>query len=249
LFLIRKKVQQIDQAVFVVEETLRGNKIHLFKDAKENTSTGHRKAGGAPLNLPKIRRNPYIEIIPINTGCLNQCTYCKTKHARGDLGSYEPSEIIDRVNAVLSEGVKEIWLTSEDTGAYGKDINTNIVVLLQGIVKAMEQHENKDAMLRVGMTNPPYILEHLDGIAPLLAHPRVYSFLHVPVQAASNRVLNDMRRLYVKEEFMHVVDFLKEKVPGITIATDVICGLFFLFFKKVFFMFSFRISNRNKTRF
>src|SRR5690349_2506192 len=94
--------------------------------------------------------------------CLNQCTYCKTKHARGDLGSYHPTEIVNRITQVLSEGVVEIWLTSEDTGAYGHDINVTIVQLLDQIIEAMEQHPNQTAMLRVGMTNPPYILKHLD---------------------------------------------------------------------------------------
>ena len=63
-----------------------GHTVRLFGQKKE----GGRKTGGAPLLLPKIRKNPLIEIIPINTGCLNQCTYCKTKHARGELGSYPP---------------------------------------------------------------------------------------------------------------------------------------------------------------
>eukprot|EP00842_Homolaphlyctis_polyrhiza_P001049 jgi/Hompol1/1945/HPOL_002800-RA len=229
-------VQQIDRVVDVVQETLLGNTVQLLRDhaplpssssTSSSTSTlslSKRKPGGAPLDLPKIRRNPYIEIIPINTGCLNSCTYCKTKHARGELGSYSPSEIIDRVVSVLDEGVKEIWLTSEDTGAYGRDIGVSIVSLLDGIISAMETHSNKDAMLRVGMTNPPYILEHLDGIARILAHPRVFAFLHVPVQSGSTSVLNDMRRLYTREDFETVVDVLKAKVPGVTIATDIICG-------------------------
>ena len=223
-------VQQIDQAVYVVEETLKGNHIQMLKESKEVTPQGKkRKTGGASLDLPKIRRNPFIEIIPINTGCLNQCTYCKTKHARGDLGSYTPKEIIDRVNTVLSEGVLEIWLTSEDTGAYGRDIGVTIIELLQGIVSAMENHQNQSAMLRIGMTNPPYILEHLKDMGRILNHSRVYSFLHVPFQAGSNRVLNDMRRLYSREEFIQVVHVLEESVPGITIATDVICGIHFLY--------------------
>lgn len=124
----------------------------------------------------------------------------------------------------MSEGVQEIWLTSEDTGAYGRDIGVSIVDLLQNIIKVMENHENKDTMLRIGMTNPPYILEHLPDMVPILNHSRVYSFLHVPFQAGSNRVLNDMRRLYVREDFIHVVEYLRQNVPGITIATDVICG-------------------------
>ena len=82
-------VQQIDQVVRVVEETLKGNTIQLLKESKEEfleetdelDRNGNpiriakkRKSGGASLDLPKIRRNPFIEIIPVNTGCLNQCT-------------------------------------------------------------------------------------------------------------------------------------------------------------------------------
>ncbi|KAF2348714.1 Methylthiotransferase N-terminal [Trinorchestia longiramus] len=77
-------VQQIDRVVEVVEETLKGNSVRLLGTKKKDG----KKMGGACLQLPKIRRNPLIEIISINTGCLNQCTYCKTKHARGQLGSY-----------------------------------------------------------------------------------------------------------------------------------------------------------------
>ncbi|KAG8571533.1 hypothetical protein GDO81_011687 [Engystomops pustulosus] len=79
-------------------------------------------------------------------------------------------------------------------------------------------------MLRLGMTNPPYILEHLEEMAKILNHPRVYAFLHIPVQSASDSVLMDMKREYCVADFKRVVDFLKERVPGITIATDIICG-------------------------
>ena len=74
------------------------------------------------------------------------------------------------------------------------------------------------------MTNPPYILDHLDAIAKILASDRVYSFLHVPVQAGSDYVLDAMKREYTNEDFCKVVNVLRKKVPGITIATDIICG-------------------------
>lgn len=80
------------------------------------------------------------------------------------------------------------------------------------------------SMLRLGMTNPPYILDHLDEIAKILAHPRVFSFIHIPVQAASNKVLDDMRRQYTIQDFKRVVDTLREHIPRITVATDIICG-------------------------
>jgi len=209
-------VQQIDRVVEVVEESLKGNSVRLFGQKK---SSG-KKTGGASLSLPKIRKNPLIEIIAINTGCLNQCTYCKTKHARGDLGSYPPEQIVERARQSFSEGVVELWLTSEDLGAYGRDIGVTLPELLWQLVEVIPE----GAMMRLGMTNPPYILEHLEEVAQILLQPRVYSFLHVPVQAASDSVLMDMKREYCLADFKHVVDFLREKVPDVNIATDLICG-------------------------
>ncbi|XP_012059651.1 PREDICTED: threonylcarbamoyladenosine tRNA methylthiotransferase [Atta cephalotes] len=209
-------VQQIDRVVEVVEETLKGNTVR-FLQQKKNLG---KKTGGASLNLPKVRRNPLIEIIAINTGCLNQCTYCKTKHARGELGSYPPEEIVERAKQAFEEGVCELWLTSEDTGAYGRDIGTSLPKLLWQLVDVIPD----GCMMRVGMTNPPYILEHLDEMAKILRHPKVYSFLHIPVQSGSDQVLADMKREYTCAEFEHVVNFLSERVSGLTIATDIICG-------------------------
>jgi len=211
-------VQQIDRVTEVVEETLKGHSVRLMNQKK---ATDGRKAGGARLDLPKIRKNPLIEIIAINTGCLNQCTYCKTKHARGDLGSYPPDEIVARAVKAFEEGVVEIWLTSEDTGAYGRDIGVSLPELLWKLVNVIPE----GCMLRVGMTNPPYILEHLEAMGEILSHPRVYAFLHVPVQSGSDAVLTDMRREYCRDDFRRVASVLREKVQGgVTIATDVICG-------------------------
>jgi threonylcarbamoyladenosine tRNA methylthiotransferase CDKAL1 len=74
------------------------------------------------------------------------------------------------------------------------------------------------------MTNPPFILEHLKEIAAVLRHPCVYTFLHVPVQSGSDSVLTAMNREYTASEFRTVVDTLTELVPGMQIATDIICG-------------------------
>ncbi|XP_010222403.1 PREDICTED: threonylcarbamoyladenosine tRNA methylthiotransferase-like [Tinamus guttatus] len=147
-------VQQIDRVVEVVEETIKGHSVRLLGQKKDNG----KRLGGARLDLPKIRKNPLIEIISVNTGCLNACTYCKTKHARGDLASYPIEELVDRAKQSFQEGVCEIWLTSEDTGAYGRDIGTDLPTLLWKLVEAIPE----GAMLRLGMTNPPYILEHLE---------------------------------------------------------------------------------------
>lgn len=204
-------VQQIDHIVEVVEETLKGHEVRLLK-----------RSTLPALNLPKVRKNKFVEILPVNVGCLGACTYCKTKHARGHLGSYTVDTLINRVKTVIAEGVKEIWLSSEDTGAYGRDIKVNLPILLKALVA--ELPSDRSTMLRIGMTNPPYILEHLEEIAEILQHPCVYSFLHVPVQSGSDSVLNAMKREYTVSEFKQVVDTLMRIVPDMQIATDIICG-------------------------
>lgn len=119
-------VQQIDRVVEVVEETLKGHKVRLL--AKKQLPL---------LDLPKIRKNPLVEIIPLSTGCLGACTYCKTRHARGKLGSYALDAIVGRAKQVIKEGVTEIWLSSEDTGAYGLDIGLDVTVLFKSLIRVL----------------------------------------------------------------------------------------------------------------
>lgn len=203
-------VQSVDRVVEVVEETLKGHTVRLLS-----------KKTLPSLDLPKVRKNPMVEIIPLSTGCLGSCTYCKTRHARGKLGSYAPEVIVSRAKDVIASGeVKEIWLSSEDTGAYGLDLGSDLPTLLRMLIPVFPPH----VMLRIGMTNPPFILAHLEAIAEFLRHPNVYAFLHVPVQSGSNHVLEGMHREYTVEEFERVADYLLAHVPELTLATDVICG-------------------------
>ncbi|KAH7646890.1 transmembrane protein [Cryptosporidium bovis] len=216
-------VKYIHRIVEVVELTLQGNVVSLIPE-KESKSLGYvidpLEIALPPLMLPKVRKNPYIEIITVSVGCLGNCTYCKTKQSRGELGSYQIETILERVKKSLGEGIKQFWLTSEDIGAYGKDIGTNLSVLLREILKILPQ----DTMLRIGMTNPPYILDQVDEIVEILKHPNVFEFLHIPVQSGSNKILNAMRRDYSVEDFCLLVDSILRDIPLATIATDIICG-------------------------
>ncbi|VVU94509.1 Uncharacterized protein family UPF0004 [seawater metagenome] len=204
-------VQQIDRVLEVVEQTLKGNIVRLLGRGRKPR-----------LDLPKIRSREMTEIIPISKGCLGSCTFCKTKHARGNVGSYEIEAILDRIVTVIEEGVIQIDLESEDSGAYGKDIGTSLSELLAHIVEILPK--DKHVMVKFGMTNPPHILEQLDAISDFLNHPNVYSYLHIPVQSGSSKVLKEMNREYNIEEFCDVVDHMYENVPNITIQTDIIVG-------------------------
>ena len=202
-------VSQIDKIDYIVEKTLEGNVVRFLSNKSLPS-----------LLLPKIRRNKYIEIIPISQGCLGSCTYCKTKQARGKLISYPIQHIVQACKHAWENNAKELWITSEDTGVYGRDIGTNLPNLLIEILKEIPS----DVMIRIGMANPPYILENVNNMIKVLNHPNVYSFIHIPVQSGSNAVLDKMLREYTIEEFSFLCDKFIEGVPNITIATDIICG-------------------------
>lgn len=201
-------VNQLSQIAEVVEQTLAGNTVHLLKRSRAQD-----------MALPKVRRNNLIEIIPISSGCMGYCTFCKTKQARGGLSSHKPKEIIKRFRQALNEGVKEVWLTSEDTGPYGLEIKTTLPELLRELLKI-----KKDFRIRLGMINPEYVSKYFDELVDIYQDDRMFKFLHIPVQSGDNQVLKDMNREYAVEEFKEVVDKIRQKVPNITIATDIICG-------------------------
>lgn len=204
-------VTQLDRIVEVVEESVKGHTVKIMD----------KRQGGLPsLALPKVRKDKYAEIITINAGCLGSCTFCKTKLSRGKVVSYTVEAIIERALQAVSEGVCQIELASEDMGAYGVDIGTNIVELLLRLSDAMPP----GVMIRTGMTNPPYIMYHIDGIIEALKRPNVHSFMHIPVQSGSDNVLKAMRREYTVAEFCYLVDRLKEAIPDLFLLTDIICG-------------------------
>jgi threonylcarbamoyladenosine tRNA methylthiotransferase CDKAL1 len=198
--------------IFRIEEavraTLKGKKINLLG-----------KGPVKKLNLPKKRINKIIEIVPISEGCLGNCTYCKTKQARGNLISIPPEEIIRHIEKAVREGAKEIWLTSQDNGAYGKDINTNLVELLRKIVDI-----EGDFKIRIGMANPNFIIDFLDELTEIMKNQKVFKFIHIPLQSGNNQVLKEMNRFYFVQDFEDIVKKLRKEIPNVTILTDIICG-------------------------
>lgn len=222
-------VEQIDRVVEVVNFALQGHAVRLLARRTGPAGGGGEGAGsglGLPsLSLPKVRRNALVEVLPVNVGCLGSCTYCKTVHARGRLTSYPLAQLISRTRAAVAEGVRELWLTSEDAGAYGRDLGVNFPTMVRALAEqALGGAGCGEVRMRVGMANPPYMLEHLDEIAAVLKLEQVYAFLHVPVQSGSDAVLAGMNREYTIAEFRHVADTLLARVPELTLATDIICG-------------------------
>lgn len=174
--------------------------------------------GGAGISLGlNVSMAPLI--LPIAQGCNGSCTYCMTKLARGDLDSYPIETLVERTKDALAQGVKEILVTSQDTAAYGMDGHNRLPDLLKAICDLPG-----DFRVRVGMMNPDNLKEIVDGVAKAFQHPKVYRFLHLPVQSGSDRIIREMGRAYSVQNFMGMIERMRGAVPEFTVATDVITG-------------------------
>ncbi|MEM2106155.1 MAG: tRNA (N(6)-L-threonylcarbamoyladenosine(37)-C(2))-methylthiotransferase [Candidatus Bathyarchaeia archaeon] len=171
------------------------------------------------LNLPCVRMNPIISIIPVNYGCLGSCAYCCVIFARGRLRSYGIQEVVEKVKKDLASSAREIWLTSQDTACYGRDIGTNLAELLEALCTV-----EGDFKIRVGMMTPNLVMDILEDLIRAFKSEKIYKFAHLPVQSGDNQILKRMRRFYSVEEFKKIVNAFRASFPQITIATDVICG-------------------------
>jgi MiaB-like tRNA modifying enzyme len=169
--------------------------------------------------IPTTLNKTADAIIPISSGCLGSCTYCITRIARGELRSCPPEFVVESVKKFLREGHREIRLSAQDTAAYGADINSDLPTLLLKI-----QELDGDFRVRVGMMNPDNLSPILQDMIEAYMDSRIYKFLHVPVQSASERMLSSMGRKYSIDEFFMVVGEFRKNFPDITISTDVIVG-------------------------
>ncbi|MCY4490666.1 MAG: tRNA (N(6)-L-threonylcarbamoyladenosine(37)-C(2))-methylthiotransferase [Thaumarchaeota archaeon] len=198
----------IGQTLQVVNSTLKGNTITALKD----TDT-------SKIGLPKVRLNPAVGIIEIASGCLSECTFCQTKLAKGELCSYRVGDIVRQVESEVNDGCKEIWLTSTDNGCYGFDIGADLPELINAV-----SNIPKDFKIRVGMMNPMYMPRIKDRLIDSYNNPKIYKFLHIPVQSGSNKVLHDMKRGHTAETFINMAKRARQKFGDFTISTDVIVG-------------------------
>jgi len=170
--------------------------------------------------------HPYVEgciaELPISEGCLGDCSFCIVKLARRRLRSYPINVVIKAVLEAVKDGATEIDLTAQDTGSYGIDLYGK--PRLNDLIREALNSVKGYYMIRVGMMNPDTLMKIIDGFIEVLKNPHLFKYVHLPLQSGSDRVLKIMKRKYTYDEYRELVRELRRKVPGITIATDIIVG-------------------------
>lgn len=154
--------------------------------------------------------------VKIQDGCNAFCSYCIIPYVRGRVRSKDPEDVIKEVTTLVEKGYKEIVLTGIHTGRYGTDINTTLEELLNKLVNIPNIYRIRLSSIEINEITP--------GIKELLKENKVMAkHLHIPLQSGSNKILKLMNRRYNKEEFLSMVDNLRD-IPDISLTTDLIVG-------------------------
>ena len=154
--------------------------------------------------------------VKIQDGCNAFCSYCIIPYTRGRVRSKNKEDVIEEVSRLVKDGYKEIVLTGIHTGRYGIDINSSLYELLCELVKIPNIYRIRLSSIEINEITPE-IIELYKNNKIMARH------LHVPLQSGSNKILKLMNRRYNKEEFMKMIDKLRE-IEDISLTTDLIVG-------------------------
>jgi len=157
--------------------------------------------------------------VPVVLGCSFACTYCIIPYRRGIERSRRPGEILAEAQALVHQGVKEITLLGQIVDRYGKD-NPDFPTLA-GLMRRLHDIEGLER-IRFLTSHPNYMTDELlDTVAEL---PKVMPHIEVPNQAGDDEVLANMRRGYTAEQYRRLIERIRARIPGVSIATDIIVG-------------------------
>lgn len=153
--------------------------------------------------------------IAISKGCNNFCSFCIVPSVRGREVCREPENILREAGDLIEKGAREIWLLGQNVNSYRAD-DWGFRELLDGLSKL--------DIRRIRFTSP-HPKDWTNDLADIMAErPNICSYLHLPLQAGSDRILKLMRRRHTLQEYMDKLDYARGRVPGIEISTDLIVG-------------------------
>ncbi|WP_069808182.1 tRNA (N(6)-L-threonylcarbamoyladenosine(37)-C(2))-methylthiotransferase [Vulcanisaeta thermophila] len=198
----------------VMDEVLRrGGDVHIIDE---------RPMKYLPRYMPELHGHRYV--VPIQVGCLGNCTFCVTKIGRmgfGRVKSYSMDDVVNAVRDAVRRGAREIYLTGQEVSAYGHDRGYDLVDLLERLLREVDGRY----MVRLGMMEPLELSRFIDRLLDVVKGDwRVYRFFHIPVQSGSDKVLRLMRRKYTVDLFRELVTRIRREFPEATVATDIIVG-------------------------
>ena len=175
--------------------------------------------GAAPRFVPGAGGRT-ARTLRVQTGCDERCSYCIVPFTRGPARSEPIDAVLANVSRAISAGFKEIVFTGVHLGSYGRDLAQPAGLL--ALLRTLEDQAPGDALFRIGPLEP---MDCTSGVVDLVSRSRrIAPHLHLPLQHASDRVLEAMRRPYTREFYGRLVEGIRTRIPHAAIGCDVIVG-------------------------
>jgi len=169
--------------------------------------------------MPILRDYTQKAWVSVMYGCNNFCSYCIVPYVRGRERSRQKEAIIAEIKDLVANGCSEICLLGQNVNSYGKDLDEDI-----NFAKLLRLVNDIEGVQRIRfMTSHPKDLSD-ELILAMAECDKVCRQLHLPFQAGSDKVLAEMNRKYTKAEYLEKIKKVKEKIPGISLSTDIIVG-------------------------
>lgn len=197
---------------------------------------------------PKRGKGKLASIV-ISNGCNNYCAFCIVPFSRGKERSRPFQDILDEVKQAVSEGKTEVMLLGQNVNSYGADLmletmkNKGKYELPNGelvepvMVKHLGRHRIPTIFPQLleavatfpGVEKVSFLSSNpwdfSDALIDVIArYPNIDRLLHLPIQAGSNKIIKAMNRWYTREEYLELIDRIREKVPDVKFTTDIIVG-------------------------
>jgi tRNA-2-methylthio-N6-dimethylallyladenosine synthase len=197
------------------------HKLAEFLASDSLSAQGYFEFEGFTGHLPMRREREFQAWVQISVGCNCACSYCIVPSTRGREVSRPATEIVEEVERLAADGVREVTLLGQNVCSYGRDLprgaKTSFAELLHMI-------DAVDGLERIRYTSPHPKDIREDVIAAHAELPSVCEHIHLPLQSGSSRVLKAMRRTYNRERYLDRVAMIRELVSDCAITTDIIVG-------------------------
>ena len=175
--------------------------------------------GSIAENMPITRKDNIKAWVTVMYGCNNFCSYCIVPYVRGRERSRDITEIRSEVEKLAGDGCKEIALLGQNVNSYGKDLENKIT--FADLLRELNTVEGIER-IRFMTSHPKDLSDEL--IYAIRDCDKVCEHLHLPVQAGSSKILENMNRRYTKGQYLELLDKVKKHIPGIALSTDIIVG-------------------------
>ena len=169
--------------------------------------------------MPKLRDGQFKGWLPIMYGCDNFCSYCIVPYVRGRERSRKSEDILKEARELIGSGYKDITLLGQNVNSYGKGLDEDIT--FAQLLKRIDAIDG-DYVLRFMTSHPKDCTKEL--IDTIAESRHISTHLHLPFQSGSNRILKQMNRRYTREKYLEIVNYAKEKIPNVSLTSDIIVG-------------------------